>query len=251
MQPAKYTELSAALQKNQEFRKRNLHQRKVKKFNWLKYKSNQQQTPRVGRQQEKVEPKNNNARSKNNERSRSRSRNTKPSYASVLKNKSNTEQRQANNIHITPTNPNRLEKIKKLEEQIQELRNQRNNDFQKPKTGGCPSRRGEHQPWINSRDVHKRRNVTHQKHHANIKRIRNAIGQPKFITDPSANIVNLSNKKFNIAEYNLLNKNLNFCPSPGKYNKKTFEKDIDAFTRRIKLKAHFNNINDSDSNTNN
>ena len=62
--------------------------------------------------------------------------------------------------------------------------------------------------------------------------------------------MNLSNKKFSKAEYNLLNKNLNFCPSPGKYNKKTFEKDIDAFTRRIKLKAHFNNNDDSDSNTN-
>ena len=133
LQPVKYKELSAALQKNQEFRKRNLQQRKVKKFNWLKYKSNQQQTPRVGRQQEKLEPKNNNARSNYNERSRSRSRTTKPSYASVLKNKSNTEQRKANNIHTTPTNPNRAEQIKKLEEQIQELRNQRNNDLQKPK----------------------------------------------------------------------------------------------------------------------
>ena len=56
--------------------------------------------------------------------------------------------------------------------------------------------------------------------------------------------MNLSNKQFTFPEYNLLNKNLNFCPSPGKYNKATLQKDIDAFTRRIKLKAHFNNENE-------
>ena len=56
--------------------------------------------------------------------------------------------------------------------------------------------------------------------------------------------MNLSNKQFTLPEYNLLNKNLNFCPSPGKYNKTTLQKDIDAFTRRIKLKAHFNNENE-------
>ena len=38
IQPAKYTELSKALQENQEIRKRQLQQRKIKKFNHLKYK---------------------------------------------------------------------------------------------------------------------------------------------------------------------------------------------------------------------
>ena len=56
--------------------------------------------------------------------------------------------------------------------------------------------------------------------------------------------MNLSSKQFTTPEYNLLNKNLNFCPSPGKYNKATLQKDIEAFTRRIKLKAHFNNENE-------
>ena len=36
---------------------------------------------------------------------------------------------------------------------------------------------------------------------------------------------------------------MNFSPSPGKYNKKSLQKDIDAFARRIKLKAHFCNEN--------
>ena len=56
--------------------------------------------------------------------------------------------------------------------------------------------------------------------------------------------MNLSSKQFTTPEYNLLNKNLNFGPSPGKYNKATLQKDIEAFTRRIKLKAHFNNENE-------
>ena len=40
IQPTKYTELSKALQENQEIRKRQLQQRKIKKFNHLKYKNN-------------------------------------------------------------------------------------------------------------------------------------------------------------------------------------------------------------------
>ena len=70
LQPVKYKELSAeepgVLQTKPSAKE-------GEKFNWLKHKSNQQQTPRVGRQQEKLEPKNNNARSKHNERSRFRS----------------------------------------------------------------------------------------------------------------------------------------------------------------------------------
>ena len=42
-------------------------------------------------------------------------------------------------------------------------------------------------------------------------------------------------------EFKLLNKNLNFCPTPNRSNKKQFKNDIDAFIRKVKLKAHFKN----------
>lgn len=51
--------------------------------------------------------------------------------------------------------------------------------------------------------------------------------------------MNLSNHKFSIPQYKLLNKNLNFCPTPGNYNQTTLQNDINNFTRKIKLKAHF------------
>ena len=40
-------------------------------------------------------------------------------------------------------------------------------------------------------------------------------------------------------EFKLLNKDLNFCLTPGKYNKSKYTKDINDFIRRIKLKAQF------------
>ena len=39
--------------------------------------------------------------------------------------------------------------------------------------------------------------------------------------------------------YKLLNKNLNFIPTPKLYNKKELKNDLDVFFRRIKLKAYF------------
>ena len=52
-------------------------------------------------------------------------------------------------------------------------------------------------------------------------------------------MVNLSQQTFRIPEYNLLSKNLNFCPNPGNYNKNQLKKDTTDFTRRIKLKSFF------------
>ena len=37
----------------------------------------------------------------------------------------------------------------------------------------------------------------------------------------------------------MLNKNLNFCPQPNKYNKQNLKKDLLKFYRNIKLRAHF------------
>ena len=45
----------------------------------------------------------------------------------------------------------------------------------------------------------------------------------------------------NHSPFKLLNKNLNFCPAPNRYNKKQFKNDIDTFIRKVKLKAHFTN----------
>ena len=48
------------------------------------------------------------------------------------------------------------------------------------------------------------------------------------------NVINLSNKSITIYEFKLLDKNLNFYPTH-------FPNDTDAFTRKIKLQAYFQN----------
>ena len=54
-------------------------------------------------------------------------------------------------------------------------------------------------------------------------------------------VVNLTEKKFTYHDFKLLNKNLNFIPNPGKFNKNIFKKDRETFYRRIMLKSHFGN----------
>ena len=51
--------------------------------------------------------------------------------------------------------------------------------------------------------------------------------------------MNLTNKKFTSNDFKLLNKNLNFIPNPGKYNKTTFNKHKNTFYRRVILKSYF------------
>ena len=57
--------------------------------------------------------------------------------------------------------------------------------------------------------------------------------------DPFGNVVNLSGNPFSKSEFSLLNKNLDFCPQPNKYNKRNLNKDLLKFCRNIKLRAHF------------
>ena len=57
--------------------------------------------------------------------------------------------------------------------------------------------------------------------------------------DPFGNVVNLSDTIFSKSEFSLLNKNLNFCPRPNKYNKQNLNKDLLKFYRNIKLRAQF------------
>ena len=49
----------------------------------------------------------------------------------------------------------------------------------------------------------------------------------------------MDKKKISYNEIKLLNKDLNFYPTPGKYNKTNYENNIQNFTRKIELQAHF------------
>ena len=51
--------------------------------------------------------------------------------------------------------------------------------------------------------------------------------------------MNLSSKVFSKAAFEFLNKNLNFCPVPGGYDRLNLNTDLQRFFRRIKLRAHF------------
>ena len=52
-------------------------------------------------------------------------------------------------------------------------------------------------------------------------------------------MINLSKKPFYATEYKVLNKNLNFVPTPGKPNQRDFKNDVDKYLRRVVLRAHF------------
>ena len=83
------------------------------------------------------------------------------------------------------------------------------------------------------------RTLTNNKGHRQIgKQFQNIT---RTLSDPNGAVVNLSNKKFTKHEFELLNKNLNFCPRPNQFNKSNFKKDLQVFFRRVKLKAHFQN----------
>ena len=70
------------------------------------------------------------------------------------------------------------------------------------------------------------------KHHANFIRNRKAISktiQHKF--DANRNVIDFSNYLFRKRQYDLLNKNLNFCHTPGQCNKSIRKKDLESFNR--------------------
>ena len=49
----------------------------------------------------------------------------------------------------------------------------------------------------------------------------------------------------------MLNKYLNFCPTPGKYSGTIYDNDIQNFIRKVKLKAHFKTTDLSENNDGN
>ena len=65
----------------------------------------------------------------------------------------------------------------------------------------------------------KRCYAANTKHHTSIDNVRKAIyPTQRYRNDPLNNVVNLSKKTFTYNEFKLLHKDLNFCPTPGKYN---------------------------------
>ena len=55
---------------------------------------------------------------------------------------------------------------------------------------------------------------------------------------PLRNIINLHNTTFTKQTFELLNKNLNFIPTPSKKNKNQLNRKLDGFFRLIKLKTY-------------
>ena len=55
---------------------------------------------------------------------------------------------------------------------------------------------------------------------------------------PLRNIINLHNTTFTKQTFQLLNKNLNFIPTPSKKNKNQLNRKLDGFFRLIKLKTY-------------
>ena len=55
---------------------------------------------------------------------------------------------------------------------------------------------------------------------------------------PLRNIINLRNTTFTKQTFQLLNKNLNFIPTPSKKNKNQMNRKLDGFFRLIKLKTY-------------
>ena len=54
-------------------------------------------------------------------------------------------------------------------------------------------------------------------------------------SDPSGHVINLSKHSFSLNIFKLLNKNLNFVPTPKNYNKKQLDNDAENFFHLIKL----------------
>ena len=80
--------------------------------------------------------------------------------------------------------------------------------------------------------------------HANTEKLwRTVEDTTRYQFDPIGNVINLSNKTFTKETFQLLNKNLNFIPTPSIFNKSQLNKDLDDFFKLIKLKVYFKGNN--------
>ena len=82
----------------------------------------------------------------------------------------------------------------------------------------------------------------YQRNHENFDNLWKTIEKSiRHQSDQNGNIINLTKLSFKKADYKLLNKNLNFIPTPKVYNKNGANADlIDSF-RRIKLNEYSKN----------
>ena len=67
----------------------------------------------------------------------------------------------------------------------------------------------------------------------------------EYRSDPFGNILSLSKHSFSLNTYKLLNKNLNFVPTPKQYNQKQLHTDIENFFRLLKLRGHFKDASET------
>ena len=83
-------------------------------------------------------------------------------------------------------------------------------------------------------------NKLHRANHENIKKLwRTVENTTRYQSDPIGHVINLSKKTFTKGTFQLLNKNLNFIPTPKVYNKDKLNKELESFYRLLKLKAYF------------
>ena len=167
----------------------------------------------------------------------------------------NYKRRNSRNPSRNPsaTNQNYKNQVNELKEEIKIIRE--NQNFQK-RTGNINDenqheinendnpKNGETPPPPNRRAISKYRNhkcsFNHRRNNENIINLQRKIKETlKYRSDPIGNVINLTSFLFSKNVYKLLNKNLNFIPTPKLYNKKELKNDLDVFFRQFKLKAYF------------
>ena len=85
-------------------------------------------------------------------------------------------------------------------------------------------------------------NIKYTKHHVYFIRRRKVISRSiQHRSEPNGNIINLSKHLFTKGQYDLLENDLTFFPTPGHYNRSILKMDLESFVRKIKLKAFFQN----------
>ena len=80
----------------------------------------------------------------------------------------------------------------------------------------------------------------HRRRSENFVKLRRKIEESiRYKSNPEENVVNLTAFSFWKSEYKLLNRNLDLIPTPKVCNKNELDNEINNFFRLIKLKAHF------------
>ena len=75
--------------------------------------------------------------------------------------------------------------------------------------------------------------------HENIKKLwRTVENTTRYQSDPIGHVINLSKNTLTKGTFQLLNKNLNFIPTPKVQNKHKLNEELESFYRLLKLKAY-------------